>query len=432
MSKSTVPVREAEPTIPKNIVPAAAALERVDLPLPSAAGYHVVQAVANALGRTYLGIAFHPEGRARTGKAALYSCRLGKNGVTDWREHWQMPLTSRYIEEGGHSRLIALEFGFSALVAGPDGLLAAFVDRTASRLLVLRDGDRVDVEANPPVQATERAPFRYLAQTADEVFASPAGSQRNAGVKLYRRKLDGSRGATDWNQLTPPVESDGRHVSCLLSNSGRLFVGLACPARGFELWAYDPSRPPNSQWQSLLDLGALRYSANAALTAIAPDGNGGLWLGTAGGEGGPVGDEGAEILYLNASGKWEVAVGEARFSPDGLKLPTSCCGPGVDDHSFTRVRGLHVKEASLFATLTGAVSASAPRPVTRSIVCSTPGGTINRIAPLELSGTPGPVSVEVRGFIDSDDGPVAFGTQFDDVRAMASAPAWWRARPAGS
>jgi hypothetical protein len=139
-----------------------------------------------------------------------------------------------------------------------------------------------------------------------------------------------------------------------------------------------------------------------------------------------VGDEGAEILCLNGSGKWEVAIGEARFSPEGLKLPTNCCGPGVDDHSFTSVRALHGNGTSLLATLTRPVSAGVPRPVTRSIVCSTEGGSITRIAPLELSGTPGAVSVEVRGFIDSDAGPVACGTQFDDVRVLASAPALWR------
>jgi hypothetical protein len=412
----------------KKNVPAPAAVRRIHLPLPSAPGYHVVQAVANAFGRTYLGIAFHPDGYATAGKAALYSCRLNANGVTDWREHWQSPLASRYVQEGERTRLIALEFGFTALLSGPDekGLLAAFIDRATSRLLICRDGDSVDVEANPPAHATGRTPFRHLALTTGGVFASPASSPRNASVRLYRRTSDDSRGLSDWETLTPPTEGNGRHISCLMGSSGRLYAGIACPARGFELWCYDPSSPVQSQWQCLLDLGALRYSANAELTAIAPDGNGGLWLGTGGGENGPVGDEGAEILRWDATGEWQLVMGEARFSPKGLVLPTSCCGPGVDDHAFTRVRALHANGTSLSAILSRTAGTGAPLHATRVLVCSMAGGTINQISPGELDGMSEPSSAEVRGFVDLAAEPLAFGTQFDDPSASASIPALWR------
>jgi hypothetical protein len=411
----------------KNVVPALADLRGVPLPLPSAPGYHVVQAVANAFGRTYLGIAFHPDGCARAGKAVLYSCQLTATGVTDWREHWQTPLASRYVQEGERIRLIDLEFGFTALLSGPDekGLLAAFIDREASRLLVCRDGGNIDVEANPPAGARGRAPFRHLALTTDGVFASPASGPRG-GVRLYRLTSEGSQAHTGWDAMPPPIEGEGRHVSSLMGHSGRLYAGIACPARGFELWCYDPSSPGQSNWQCLLDLGALRYSANAALIAIAPDGEGGHWLGTGGGENGPVGNEGAEILHQNATGEWEVAVGEARFSPAGLMLPTSCYGPGLDDHAFTRVRAFHVNRTSLWAVLSRTADGGAPRQATRVIVCSTREGAVNEISPVELDGMSEAASAEVRGFIDSAAGPLAFGVQFGDPSASASTPALWR------
>lgn len=89
---------------------------------------------------------------------------------------------------------------------------------------------------------------------------------------------------------------------------------------------------PDKTWQPAITRGAHRFSANAEVLAAEPWQDSLLLvLGKSGPV--PVGKPavGFEIVRLYTDGTWDLLVGEPRVSNQGLKIPLSCLGPGMNE-----------------------------------------------------------------------------------------------------
>lgn len=154
----------------------------------------------------------------------------------------------------------------------------------------------------------------------------------------------GSRnpGAADqWELLSDPGfgDPDNTAISALAVHEGKLYAGTNNPAAGFQIWvrATDAGQDA-SAWTCVMDQGAARHGMNAQVAMLASH-HGHLWIGTA--TDAPELDildwPAAELLRIEPDGVWELIAGEARLTPQGLRLPLSLLGPGLEDPGVTRL-----------------------------------------------------------------------------------------------
>ncbi|TCP63423.1 hypothetical protein EV663_101692 [Rhodovulum bhavnagarense] len=128
-----------------------------------------------------------------------------------------------------------------------------------------------------------------------------------------------------------PLRLDARRrITAIAFFDGALFVAVADPLAGFDLFRLDLAAP-TGEWVTVLCRGAHRFALNAAVFAMRQT-PAGLLIGTAALAGGvaPVGNWGPELLLVLPGGTWDLVMGQPRFTPDGLKLPASARLAGMD------------------------------------------------------------------------------------------------------
>jgi hypothetical protein len=133
---------------------------------------------------------------------------------------------------------------------------------------------------------------------------------------------------------------------------GFLYAGTASVKRGFQLWRTDAEGPAPYRWERVLTDGAARYNHNMSTSAMA-EFNGDLYVGS----GLPglgydkendVGPAAGELIRVRRDGSWDLIFGEPRFSPDGLKVPLSGRGPGLDDPYNSVIWSMTAHEGQLY------------------------------------------------------------------------------------
>lgn len=131
-----------------------------------------------------------------------------------------------------------------------------------------------------------------------------------------------------------------RQVTGLALTEDGLWISVADPMAGFDLFHADLT-DPGAAPQRVLARGAHRFAVNAAISAVRPA-TGTLLVGTAAlsAPRQPLGSWGAELISVETSGRWDLIMGQPRFSPDGLKLPASASMPGFDDDSHSAIKAI--------------------------------------------------------------------------------------------
>jgi SAM-dependent methyltransferase len=111
----------------------------------------------------------------------------------------------------------------------------------------------------------------------------------------------------------------------------RLYAGTLNPVEGFQIWRTDAEGEPPFQWTLVLSHGAYRGKLNeGAMTFCEFDDH--LYIGSAIQFGGfdpdfQVGPAPPEVVRVRYDDTWDLVCGEARLTPDGLKVPISGMGP---------------------------------------------------------------------------------------------------------
>jgi hypothetical protein len=218
-----------------------------------------------------------------------------------------------------------------------------------SELIEVKEEGTLMRSANPSL-TPGLPPIGELEFLEGRVFAIPAAPEiavTTGGKSVARIFVAGSRGLGDWVDAAPPGFGDSENVfaSAIAAFSGRIYVAVANPWSGFQLWHTEGSGSPPFSWTPVLKEGAYRFTLNATATALVPDGDQ-LYIATSATASKLVdaGIRAPEILRIDKDGNWDVVVGTARFTPAGLKRPVSGYAAGfgaVDRAAFTRMHRLN-------------------------------------------------------------------------------------------
>ena len=133
--------------------------------------------------------------------------------------------------------------------------------------------------------------------------------------------------------------SETRRITVAARLGAALAVAVADPVRGFDLFRLEAE---GTDFLPVLTEGAGRFALNAAISAVAGNGKGGLLLGTAalaGPEDEP-GNWGPELIDLMPDGNWDLVFGTMRFTPDRMAVPLSGMKPGLGDSANAAVRAI--------------------------------------------------------------------------------------------
>lgn len=227
--------------------------------------------------------------------------------------------------------------------------------------LVLRSEDGVHFEpvGEPGLGNSEILSFRGLCAFGDKLFASPAGTSTDTymdrnfapetNVFVSSDPLSG-----EWYRAAEDGfgDANNRAVYSMTTFAGSLYAGTANSARGFQIWKTEARGNPPFQWHRVLGDGASRFNLNMAPSCMV-EFDGYLYIG--GGLPGfgydkvnDVGPAAAELIRLAPDGQWELIFGIPRFSWDGLKIPLSLHGEGLDDPYNSVVWSMGVHENVLY------------------------------------------------------------------------------------
>lgn len=243
---------------------------------------------------------------------------------------------------------MAREFGFRSMLVfkGKSDkapcLYVATLSRTGGTILRSEDGKTFEIVGEPGFGNDEVLSFRGLTAFKDKVFVAPVGTITNEYIDRNlapeaRIYVSTDPASGKWQDACEIGfgEDGNRAIFSLAATKNYVYAGTGNPVTGMELWRTDAKGKAPYKWEKVLAFGGFRYAQNFATAAMA-EFNGALYVG--GGITGfgydkahDIGPAAAELIRVHDDGSWDLIFGEARFTPDGLKIPLSAMGPGLDD-----------------------------------------------------------------------------------------------------
>ena len=159
-----------------------------------------------------------------------------------------------------------------------------------------------------------------------------------------------------WRDLPDlPFSGDGAgEADALFAIADRLWLA-SCGDRdgveGFSLWSLDLAAE-TAVWDLQLHRGAGRSAMNFRISSLCRLDDGSTLLATLPALARPVSGldhPGSELIVLPPGGGWDLVIGEARFSPEGLKIPFSLTGEGFETPDSSWVTALAVSGGTIAA-----------------------------------------------------------------------------------
>ena len=159
-----------------------------------------------------------------------------------------------------------------------------------------------------------------------------------------------------WRDLPDlPFSGDGAgEADALFATENRLWLavrGSWAGAEGFALWSLDLTAEPQV-WDLQLHCGAGRSAMNFRISSLCGLDDGSALLATLPALAPPLSGldhPGSELIVLPPDGGWDLVIGEARFSPEGLKIPFSLIGEGFESPDSSWITALAVSGGTIAA-----------------------------------------------------------------------------------
>ena len=208
---------------------------------------------------------------------------------------------------------------------------------------ILRSGDGAKFDCTPldenVIFGGATKGLRPLVAMGDRLLVANVGTvsrsdpdQRGGGVFVSEDPASG-----EWAAANEDSFGDPRNVTIfeMCTWNGFVYAGTMNPYAGFELWKTDAEGKPPLRWRKVLGHGAYRGPLNELVISLCPFRDA-LYVGTAIYNCGydriyHIGPGAPEILRVRSDDSWDLVMGEARETPDGLKVPTSGLGPGFNN-----------------------------------------------------------------------------------------------------
>ncbi|MBL8260534.1 MAG: hypothetical protein JNM60_12055 [Candidatus Competibacteraceae bacterium] len=331
----------------------AVAFNALPVSMPDVSGEPHLQVAAFFRKRLYAGVLDQDGGDASIARLLRYY-----PGAERWEIVYETAVSMPERPRQRRRQPFALELGWRAIASVPgergrEALCLSLLCAHQPRLLYSGDGEAFDVllpdggEARPlgPLHAFQGWLFGALAGAmSDGIAEKPEG-----GALLYacRDPLAGR-----WVAANAPGFGDPHNqvVHGFQVFNGWLYAAVGNPFAGFQLWRTQAQGEPPFDWERALDRGAQRYTFNSAAATMAVFRDA-LYIGT----GVPLTEDlqdeaaGCELIRVLPDGRWELAMGQPRFSPLGLQVPVSAHGPGFDDPAQTALTSLASSGDALYA-----------------------------------------------------------------------------------
>lgn len=177
-------------------------------------------------------------------------------------------------------------------------------------------------------------PFQGRVHTSPTASGTAAGYQQDFGSEaVIVASGDVHSGA--WQAVSSEGFGNKQNLTVfeMAEFNGQLYAGTVNPYTGGELWKTRGGEPPYA-WTRVLGQGAYRGVHNEVAGTLC-EFRGALYVGYGIINGGyhrehQIGPAAAEIIRVHPDDSWELIMGEARLTPDGLRYPLSGYGAGFD------------------------------------------------------------------------------------------------------
>lgn len=264
---------------------------------------------------------------------------------------WRYDPVARYWERayispivtGRFGDVVARDIGYrgSCVYQGPDDKAPCLYICTWSSSkglppLILRSEDGEEFREIPaPPWGGSINTFRTLVPFKGSIFTTPTGETRGYGQaqecvgKVPSIYESPNPNAGIWREASLPGFGDSNNVSIfeMAVFDGHLYAGTVNPTHGFQIWKTDAEGPAPYRWTRVVTDGALRGPLNEVPVSMVPF-KGALYVGTGIINGGydrhhKVGPAPAEVIRIFPDDRWELLVGDARITPQGVLYPKS-------------------------------------------------------------------------------------------------------------
>lgn len=274
-------------------------------------------------------------------------------------------MNKRGGEKEGGPQLVPAETGYRSMVVfqGPSdpepALYVATMSFSGGQILRSTDGETFTAVSEPGMGNPGIFSFRGLTAHGGRLFASAAGTVEEGSIDrnmapeaVIYVSDDPAKGV--WKQAAEPGFGDpaNKSIYTLRSAHGFLYAGTGNPERGFQVWRTTAEGEAPFEWLPVAIDGAFGFNHNLAATAMA-EFHGALYVGSGITGFGydkvyDIGPAACELIRIWPDGSWDLIAGRPRFTPDGLKVPLSMLGPGLDDPFNSVVWSLCVHEDVLY------------------------------------------------------------------------------------
>jgi SAM-dependent methyltransferase len=262
-------------------------------------------------------------------------------------EQWENIYISPMIM-GSEGFEVPLAIGFRGMTihqAPNDPEPAIYIPTWSPRLgpgpVLLRsyDGKHFEQVSKPGLGDPTVTTIRSVVSFKGKLFISPTGTTKNHFSANIPDRLVILAGTdlekNDWQLACEPFFGDKTNegVFCMAVFNNFLYAGTANGEEGFQIWKTNGQGPLPYRWTRVLAHGCYRGKENQGAVSMA-EFNGKLYIGGGilGGYDRPrnIGPASPELIRVNPDDSWELVVGEARLTPEGLKSPISGKGSGFN------------------------------------------------------------------------------------------------------
>jgi hypothetical protein len=205
-------------------------------------------------------------------------------------------------------------------------------------LLRSEDGRRFEPTGEPGLGGLPVTTIRTICEFKGRMYTTPAGSRGgNPNISAHAvvyESSDPSHGV--WEPVSEFGFGDhgNKTIFEMCGWEDHLYVGTF-NVEGFQVWRSTVEGPRPYVWERVLHLGAYRGRTNQCVLSMVPF-KGALYIG-GGIQGGGidrqngVGPAPPELIRIHRDGSWDLLVGEARSTPEGVKEPLSGFLPGFNN-----------------------------------------------------------------------------------------------------
>lgn len=205
---------------------------------------------------------------------------------------------------------------------------------------ILRSEDGRDFSEIPMPAGFDRSiiTLRLVVPFKGRLFTSPtgrAGGNPNiSGEAVIYASSDPAGG--NWEQVNLPGFGDPKNIGVfeMIGCGDYLYAGTGNPD-GYQIWRSRAEGPAPYDWECVISNGAYRGPLNQGVASFCVH-DGLVYAGSGIQHGGidrrsGLGPAGPELVRIHEDGRWELVVGTARETPEGVRVPLSGYVPGFNN-----------------------------------------------------------------------------------------------------